>query len=163
LFRRNPKKIRLNILLIEQYALQKESLDWNLAINRLMERKDEKCDFLENFGLFEGDLTGSEEGSDSESEEEAGEEDGKAEGKGEGGGGGRIIDFFPNLHRWKVGQTPPVRTERRIDLKRRTEKARAEDVSKELAEILSMREDSNLNKNFYTKKFLKFEILANFR
>lgn len=54
-------------------------------------------------------------------------------------------------------------TERRIDLKRRTEKALAEDVSKEMAEILSMREDSNLNKNFYTKKFLKFEILANFR
>jgi hypothetical protein len=148
---------------MEQYALQKESLDWNLAINRLLEKKDEKNDFLENFGLFEGDLTGSEDGSESGSEEEAGDEDGKGEGKGEVGGGGRIIDFFPNLHRWKLGQTPRVRTERRIDLKRRTEKALAEDVSKELAEILTMREDSNLNKNFYTKKFLKFEILANFR
>lgn len=88
---------------MEQYALQKESLDWNLAINRLLEKKHEKSDFLENFGLFEGDLTGSEEGSDSGFEEDAGEEEGKGEGKGDGRGGGGIIDFFPNLHRWKVG------------------------------------------------------------
>jgi hypothetical protein len=152
---------------MEQYSLQKESLDWNLAITRLMEKKNEKSEFLENFGLFEGDLSGSEDGSESGSgEDEAGEEEEEEEreaGEEEERKGTGIINFFPNLHRWKVGETPIVNTQRRIDIRRKSIKALDEDIGKELAGKLTMRVRSDLNKNFYTKKFLKFEILGNFR